>query len=112
MNEEQYTEIVAKIAANETEHSSFRRRLDEHDDAIKEQNRIFIALEKQSSAIESMNTSMGRVEKKVDGISGRVDALEKEPGEKWKKITWEIVKYLVLALIGVAVGWVIQKGGI
>lgn len=108
MNEDQYAEIVAKIAANETEHSSFKRRLDEHDSAIREQNKIFIALEKQSSAIESMNKSMGRVEQKVDGIGSRVDALEREPGTKWKKITWEIVKYLVLALIGVAVGWIIK----
>lgn len=108
MDEEKYTEIVARLAANDTEHSSFKRRLDEHDGAIKEQNRIFIALEKQSSAIESMNTSMGRVEKKVDGISGRVDALEKEPGDKWKKITWEIIKYLVLAAVGVAAGYFIK----
>lgn len=112
MNEEQYADIVAKLASNATEHSSFKRRLDEHDDAIKEQNRIFIALEKQSNAIESMNTSMTRVEKKVDGISGRVDALEKEPADKWKKITWEIIKYLVLALIGVAAGWIIKNGGV
>ena len=112
MNEEQYAEIVARLAANDTEHNSFKRRLNEHDEAIKEQNRIFIALEKQSSAIESMNTSMSRVEKKVDGISGRVDALEKEPGEKWKKITWETIKYVFLALVGVAVGWIIKQGGI
>jgi chromosome segregation ATPase len=112
MNEEQYAKIVADLASNETEHSSFKRRLDEHDTAIREQNKIFIALEKQSSAIESMNTSMNRVEDKVDGISKRVDTLEQEPGERWKKITWEIVKYVVLALIGVAVGWVIKNGGV
>lgn len=110
MNEEQYAKIVADLAANDTEHSSFKRRLDEHDTAIREQNKIFIALEKQSSAIESMNKSMGRVEQKVDGISGRVDALEKEPGEKWKKVTWEILKYIVLALVGVGVGWFIKQG--
>lgn len=108
MNDEQYAEIVARLAANDTEHNSFKRRLSDHDEAIKEQNRIFIALEKQSSAIESMNTSMGRVEKKVDGIGSRVDALEKEPADKWKKITWEIIKYLVLALIGVAAGWIMK----
>lgn len=112
MNEEQYAKIVADLAANETEHSSFKRRLDEHDSAIKEQGKIFIALEKQSSAIESMNNSMNRVEKKVDGISGRVDALEQEPAEKWRKVTWEVIKYLVLALIGVAVGWIIKTGGV
>jgi len=104
MNEEQYAEVMAKIASNETEHKSFCRRLDEHDALLREQNKIVIAIEKQSNAIETMNTSMGRVEKKVDSLSGRVDAMEKKPGEKWEKVTWEILKYVLLAVAGVVIG--------
>ena len=108
MNEDQYTNICERLAANEAEHKSFKRRLDEHDALLKEQNKIFLALEKQSNAIEAMNTSVGRVEKKLDGIGGRVDALEKEPGEKWKKTTWEVAKYVLLALVGLVVGIVLK----
>ena len=104
MNEEQYAEVVAKLASNETEHKSFCRRLDEHDALLREQNKIVVAIEKQSNAIETMNTSMGRVEKKVDSLSGRVDAIEKKPGEKWEKVTWEILKYVLLAIAGVVIG--------
>jgi predicted nuclease with TOPRIM domain len=104
MNEEQYAEVVAKLASNETEHKSFCRRLDEHDALLKEQNKIVVAIERQSNAIETMNTSMGRVEKKVDSLSGRVDAMEKKPGEKWEKVTWEILKYVLLAIAGVVIG--------
>jgi len=104
MNEEQYAEVVAKLASNETEHKSFCRRLDEHDALLREQNKIVVAIEKQSNAIETMNTSMGRVEKKVDSLSGRVDAMEKKPGEKWEKVTWEILKYVLLAVAGVVIG--------
>ena len=39
MNEEQYAEVVAKLASNETEHKSFCRRLDEHDALLREQTR-------------------------------------------------------------------------
>jgi hypothetical protein len=109
MNEEQYAEVVAKLASNETEHKSFCRRLDEHDALLREQNKIVVAIEKQSNAIETMNTSMGRVEKKVDSLSGRVDAMEKEPGEKWKKVTWEILKYVLLAIAGVVVGLIVKQ---
>lgn len=105
---EHYAEIMARLASNDTEHSSFKRRLDEHDDLLKEQNKILIAIERQSNAIESMNSSMGRVEKKVDGINGRVEALEKEPGEKWKKTTWEVLKYVLLAILGLVAGRFIQ----
>ena len=104
MNEEQYAEVVARLASNETEHKSFCRRLDEHDALLREQNKIVVAIEKQSNAIETMNTSMGRVEKKVDSLSGRVDAMEKKPGEKWEKVTWEILKYVLLAVAGVVIG--------
>ena len=104
MNEEQYAEVVARLASNETEHKSFCRRLDEHDALLREQNKIVVAIEKQSNAIETMNTSMGRVESKVDSLSGRVDAVEKKPGEKWEKVTWEILKYVLLAIAGVVIG--------
>ena len=107
MNEEQYAEVVAKLASNETEHKSFCRRLDEHDALLREQNKIVVAIEKQSNAIETMNTSMGRVESKVDSLSGRVDAVEKKPGEKWEKVTWEILKYVLLAIAGVVIGKVL-----
>ena len=109
MNEEQYAEVMAQLASNETEHKSFRRRLEEHDALLREQNKIVVAIEKQSNAIETMNTSMGRVEKKVDNLSGRVDAMEKEPGEKWKKVTWEILKYVLLAIAGVVVGLIVKQ---
>ena len=109
MNEEQYAEVVARLASNETEHKSFCRRLDEHDALLREQNKIVVAIEKQSNAIETMNTSMGRVEKKVDSLSGRVDAMEKKPGEKWEKVTWEILKYVLLAIAGVVVGLIVKQ---
>ena len=108
MNEEQYANVAARLASNETEHKSFRRRLDEHDALLREQNKIVVAIERQSSAIETMNTSMRRVETKVDGLSGRVDAMEKEPGEKWKKITWEVLKYALLAVAGLVIGWLLK----
>ena len=109
MNEEQYAEVMAQLASNETEHKTFRRRLEEHDALLREQNKIVVAIEKQANAIETMNTSMGRVEKKVDNLSGRVDAMEKEPGEKWKKVTWEILKYVLLAIAGIVVGLIVKQ---
>ncbi len=109
MEADRYVEIAEKLAKNEAEHKAFSEKLEEHDGLLREQNKIFIALERQSNAIESMNTSMGRVEKKVDGINGRVEALEKEPAEKWKKTTWEILKYVLLAIVGLVVGWIIKS---
>ena len=44
MNEEQYAEVKASLASNDTEHGSFRRRLDEHDDKIEKLRGMNIAI--------------------------------------------------------------------
>lgn len=111
MTEEQHAEIAAQLASNETEHKSFRRRLDEHDESLKKYGEILVIMERQSNAIERMSKALERVEKTVESVDGRVAILEKEPGEKWKKVTWEIVKYVVLALVGLAVGWILKTPG-
>lgn len=108
MNEEQYAQIKADLASNETEHKSFKRRLDDHDEALKKQGDILIIMERQSNAIEKMGSAVGRVEQKVDKIDSRVAVLETEPADKWKKITFEIIKYLVIAAVGFAASFIIK----
>lgn len=108
MTDEQYAEIHAQLAANEIEHKEMRRRLDNHAEALKKQSEILVLLERQSNAIERMGRALDRVEKAVESVDSRVGEIEKEPGEKWKKTTWEILKYVVLALVGLAVGWVLK----
>ena len=108
MNEEQYAQVKAAIASNETEHQSFKRRLDEHDASLKKQSDILIALERQSNAIERLVGSVNHVETTVGSIDKRVAVLEKEPAEKWQKIVFEVVKYLVIAAVGFAASYFLK----
>lgn len=102
--EDQIMEINKTLAACEREHLDFKRRLDNHAEELKELRNIFVTLEKQGNAIERMGRSLDRVEKKVDNVDDRVESLEREPGEKWKKVTWEVIKYVVLAVAGFIIG--------
>lgn len=108
MNEDQYAEIHAQLAANEIEHKEMRRRLDNHAEALKKQGEILVLLERQSNAIERMGRALDRVEKAVESVDSRVGEIEKEPADKWKKTSWEILKYVILAIVAVAVGWIIK----
>lgn len=108
MNEEQLAELMASMASNETEHKSFRRRLDGCEEKLDKALNMQLVMERQSAAIENLGKGMGRVETKVDSIDSRVAELEREPGEKWKKITFEVLKYLVIALVGAAAGYIIN----
>jgi hypothetical protein len=106
---EHIAELRETVAAQEMEHRSFKRRLDNVEDAVKKQSDILIILERQSNAIENMNGSVHRIENTLETVDKRVGELEREPGDKWKTITKEIIKYIVLAIVGVAVGYFINK---
>ena len=109
MNEDQYADIRAQLAANEIEHNDFKRRLDNHSESLKKYGEILVIMERQSNAIENMGGAVSRVEEKVDSIDNRVATIEKEPADKWKKTSWEILKYVLLAIVGLVVGYVIKN---
>lgn len=103
--------VARATAANTAEHSSFERRLDELEESGKRQSEILVTLQKQADAIESMNGKIDSMADKVEGAVNKISELEREPGEKWKKISFEIVKYVVLAIAGAAIGYFL-KGGV
>lgn len=109
MNEEQYAKIVAALESNETEHRSYNRRLQEHADSIKELQRTQIQLANLTNAVNNLASGIGEVKTAVQGVDKRVADLEREPADKWRKITWEIVKAVVMAAVGAGIA-VIVKG--
>lgn len=100
--------LLQDNAANTMEHQSFRRRLDELDQRTQKQNDILITLEKQNNAIENMGKTLTRVEENVKDVGKRVRTLEGEPGERYKKVSGEIVKYIVLAVVGALFGYLFK----
>lgn len=108
MNEEQYAEVMGAIKANDKEHESYNRRLREHDEDIRKLRETQVQIERLTNAVNNLATGIGEVKTAVQGMDRRVAELEREPGEKWKKITWEIVKAVVLAAVGVVIGLTVK----
>lgn len=103
----QVTQLAEGMAVNRTEHKSFLRRLDELEESSKRQNEILITLQRQADAIEAMNSKMDQMAENMNRVAGRVDEMEREPAEHWKKIGFEVIKYIVLAAVGAAIGiWI------
>lgn len=100
MSEEQFAEVLAAIKANETEHRSYNRRLEGHDSAIKDLQQTQIQIANLTNAVNNLAAGISDMKTVVQGVDKRVADLEREPGEKWKKITWEIVKAVVMAVVG------------
>ena len=109
MNDEQYAEIVGALRANEQEHSSYNRRLHEHDEKIDKLQQTQIQLANLTNAVNNLASGIGEVKTAVQSVDKRVGEREREPADKWKKITWEIVKAVVMAAVGAGIA-VIVKG--
>lgn len=109
MNDEQYAEVKAALAANEKEHGSYNRRLHEHDEAIKELQQTQIQLERLTNAVNNLTAGIGEVKTAVQVVDKRVAELEREPADKWKKATWKVVELLLAAAVGFFISY-LSKG--
>lgn len=107
-NDQRINELVKDMAAAKMEHQSFKRRLDDLEETGKRQNDILVTLQKQADAIETMNGKIDGVASSVEKMSQRVEQIENEPADRWKKMSFEIVKYLILAVLGAFVGYFIK----
>lgn len=103
--------VAEEIGRNELAHESYERRFSELKASSEKQTDILVAMQRQADAIEKVNEHMESTDKKIDKVvtsmdkvETRVAAIEKEPGEKWKKVTFELIKYGVLLAAGVLAG--------
>jgi len=80
----------------------FFKKMDELEEAGRRQNEILITLQRQADAIEALNDKIDLLAGGVNRVAGRVDRMEREPGDRWKKICFEIIKYIALAAAGAA----------
>lgn len=95
MHDEDIKTLREDMAANDKEHESFRRRLHEHDEQIN-------AIHTLATSVEKLADAMNETKKTVEKIDRRVEDIEREPADKWKKISFEVVKAIVVALVGAA----------
>lgn len=102
MNEEQYAEVKAALAANDTEHKAYNRRLEEHDKMIEGLRQTQIQLANLTNAVNNLASGMTELKTVVQGVDKRVADMEKEPADKWKKATWKVVELILAAVVGAA----------
>lgn len=86
-------EMSEKIAVHEQEINGLNHRVDKLE-------RNTEALNKLASSMEVFSYKQDALMEKVDCLSGKVESIEKEPGENWKKI----IGYVVAALCSAGVG--------
>ena len=92
----------------------FEARLQRVDDENNRQNHPIDRLETMldklndlASSVQVLAQNMAQMKDELHRQGDRLDAIEKEPAEKWKKLVWLIVT----GVAGAVVGFIVSKLG-
>ena len=101
------------------EHNAFAERIDAENDRqnhrlsaleenIKQLQQLTISVEKMAVNMESMVRSQNTMTRSLEKQGERLDAIEKEPAQKWKNAVWLVVA----GLIGASLSMFLSRVGI
>lgn len=93
MTEAEKVQLEHRVTVVEDRSKSNTKRLDEHEEAIKEDRELISAIKELAIETKYMREDLNKT------IS-RLDALESKDGDKWEKFKWLIVAGLVTIILG------------
>lgn len=88
---EVHNEFVKRM---EDENHRQNTRLSECEESIKQMGEIVRSIDRLTTSVESLANDIQK-----QGV--RLEAIEKEPAENWKKATWEVIKYAIILVLGI-----------
>jgi predicted nucleic acid-binding Zn-ribbon protein len=77
-----------------------KRRLDSIESEVKEQGKLLNTIDKLVAGLARFDEKITDLSDKIDGLGSRINLIELKPAEKWERIIFEILKYVVLAGVG------------
>lgn len=86
-------EIAVKLEEHEHEIGSLKHRMK----AAEESNSV---LNRLVTAVEVMATKQESTMQSVDRLTSKVEALEAEPGKRWKFVVEKAIYFVVAAVVG------------
>lgn len=97
----EFTESNLKVLVETEQRSkSNTKRLDELSGQIDAVNRLATAVELLANEQKHQTESTDKLEKNVAELTTKVDAIEKEPGARWKGLVEKVIYLIVAAVIG------------
>lgn len=93
----EHTELEVKVAEIDQRSKSNAHRLDELEGKYDVLNRL-------ATAVEVLATKQDNMEKSINGLANKVDALESVPRKRWDGL----VDKLIYAVVGAFVAWIIS----
>lgn len=92
-------EIAVKVAEVEHRAKSNTRRIDKLEQTTDAIHSMAESLAVFANEQKNQTDSINRIEKSVETLDGKVEALEKKPAKKWDKALETIVSLLIGAVV-------------
>lgn len=112
MNPDQLNTMVMQnardISALWESSKSAHKRIDENDRVTEGIYKLASSVESLTMQVkqlaEKMDSSLEKIENRQRDQGERIGALEKEPGQNWKRVTAQISTIIIAAIIGMVLG--------
>jgi SMC interacting uncharacterized protein involved in chromosome segregation len=91
----EHTELEVKVAEIDQRSKSNAHRLDELEGKYDVLNRL-------ATAVEVLATKQDNMEKSINGLANKVDALESVPRKRWDGLVEKVIYLIVAAMVGYA----------
>jgi SMC interacting uncharacterized protein involved in chromosome segregation len=91
----EHTELEVKVAEIDQRSKSNAHRLDELEGKYDVLNRL-------ATAVEVLATKQDNMEKSINGLANKVDALESVPRKRWDGLVEKVIYLIAAAMVGYA----------
>ena len=98
---EEIRDFEHRLTEVEERSKSYTKRLNEHSEAIKENNAVITAIEKIATEMKFMREDLNKTIERLDKIEG-------DGNNKWEKFKW----ILVTAAVGIILGYLAAAVGL
>ena len=95
-------EMAVKLAEVDARSKSNTHRLNDMDEKVDTLQRLTTAVELMAAEQKHQTDTMTEIKTDVTALGQKVDAIEKKPGKRWDNIAWEVLKWGILLLLGIA----------
>ena len=92
--------MSAKVAGIESALHEANTRLESVEKDVKEQGKLLQSIDRLAMGLTRLDEKMGDLSCKIDTFGSRINMIELKPAEKWERIAYEVLKYIVLAGVG------------
>ena len=92
--------MSAKVAGIESALHEANARLESVEKDVKEQGKLLQSIDRLAMGLTRLDEKMTDLSCKIDGFGNRIKLIELKPAEKWERIIYEVLKYIVLAGVG------------